>query len=97
MDLEHEKRLTEVEARSKSNAHRLDDVEKKQDDLTELVGTVKVLALKEAQVEADVKEMKDDVKSLINKPAKRWDGLVDKIILIVATAVITFALSKIGL
>ena len=97
MDLEHEKRLTEVEARSKSNAHRLDDVEKKQDDLTELVGTVKVLATKEAQVEADVKEMKDDVKSLINKPGKRWDGLVDKIILIVATAIITFALSKIGL
>jgi hypothetical protein len=27
MDLEHEKRLTEVEARAKSNSHRLDDVE----------------------------------------------------------------------
>ena len=29
LDMEH--RLTEVEARSKSNAHRLDDVEKRQD------------------------------------------------------------------
>jgi hypothetical protein len=27
MDNEHEKRLTQVEARAKSNSHRLDDVE----------------------------------------------------------------------
>jgi hypothetical protein len=27
MDLEHEKRLTEVEARAKSNSHRIDEVE----------------------------------------------------------------------
>ena len=40
MDFEHEKRLTEVEERSKSNSHRLDDVEKRQDDLEELVSTV---------------------------------------------------------
>lgn len=97
MDLEHEKRLTEVEARSKSNAHRLDDVEKKQDDLSELVGTVKVLAIKEQNVENDVKEIKSDVKTLTGKSGKRWDGLIDKIILIVATAIITFFLSKIGL
>ena len=97
MDLEHEKRLTEVEARSRSNAHRLDDVEKKQDDLSELVGTVKVLATKEAQVEADVKEMKDDVKSLINKPAKRWELIVTEGIKILVAVVLGFLLAKFGL
>ena len=39
IDIEH--RLTTVEDRSKSNSHRLDEVEKKQNDLSELVGTVK--------------------------------------------------------
>lgn len=97
MDLEHEKRLTEVEARSKSNAHRLDDVEKRQDSFDKLVISVEKLALKEQNVENDVKEIKTDVKTLTNKSGKRWDGLVDKIILIVATAIITFVLSKIGL
>lgn len=97
MDLEHEKRLTEVEQRSKSNAHRLDEVEKTQKDYSELLGTVKVLAIKEQNVENDVKEIKTDVKTLTSKSGKRWDGLVDKIILIVATAIITFVLSKIGL
>ena len=97
MDLEHEKRLTEVEERSKSNAHRLDEVEEQQKDLNELVSSVKVLALREENVEKDVKEIKTDVKSLTNKPAQRWDSLVDKIIITVAAAVIGFILAKMGL
>ena len=96
MDLAHEKRLTEVEARSKSNAHRLDEVEKAQKDYSELISTVKVLAIKEQNVENDVKEIKTDVKSLTNKSGKRWDGLVDKIILTVAAAIVGFILSRIG-
>lgn len=97
MDLPHEKRLTEVEARSKSNAHRLDAVEKRQDNLDELVGTVKALAVREENMENDVKEIKCDVKSLTEKPGKRWDALVEKVILTVAAAIIGFLLAKIGL
>ena len=97
MDLEHEKRLTEVEARSKSNAHRLEEVEKKQDDLSELVGTVKVLATREEQVESDVKEIKNDVKTLTSKPGKKWESLVSQIITLVVAAVVGFILAKIGL
>lgn len=97
MDLEHEKRLTEVEARSKSNAHRLEEVERRQDNLDKLVVSVEKLAIKEQNVENDVKEIKTDVKTLTSKSGKRWDGLVDKIILIIATALVTFVLSKIGL
>ena len=97
MDLEHERRLTEVEERSKSNSHRLDDVEKRQDNLDELVGTVKALAVREENVEIDVKEIKTDVKTLTNKSAKRWDGLVDKIILTIAAAIVGFILAKFGL
>lgn len=97
MDLEHEKRLTEVEERAKSNSHRLDEIEKRQDNLDDLVSTVKVLAVREENVENDVKEIKSDVKSLTNKPAQRWDSLVDKIIITIAAAVIGFILAKIGL
>lgn len=97
MDLAHEKRLTEVEARSKSNAHRLDDVEKKQNDLSELVGTVKVLATKEENIENDIKEMKDDVKEIKSQPAKRWESLVTQLITLVVAAVVGFVLAKIGL
>lgn len=97
MDMEHERRLTEVETRSKSNSHRLDEVEKRQDNLDELVSTVKVLAIREENVETDVKEIKSDVKALTTKPAKRWDSLMDKIIMTVAAAIVGFFLAKFGL
>lgn len=97
MDLDHERRLTEVESRSKSNMKRLDEVEKRQNNLDDLVGTVKVLYEKEERVESDVSEIKNDVKEIKEKPGKRWDGLVDKIILTIAAAVIGFVLAKLGL
>ena len=97
MDMEIEHRLTAVEDRASSNTKRLDDVEKRQDSLDELVSTVKVLAVREEAVENDVKEVKVDVKTLITTPAKRWNGLVDKIVWAICAAVIAFLLAKIGL
>ena len=72
-------------------------MEKRQDNLDELVGTVKVLAVREENVENDVKEIKSDVKSLTNKPAQRWDSLMDKIILTIAAAIVGFILAKLGI
>lgn len=97
MDFEHERRLTEVEERSKSNTKRIDELKERQDNLDELVGTVKALAVREENVESDVKEIKKDVKSLTGKSGARWDGLVDKIVWAVAAALIAFILSRIGL
>ena len=94
-NIEH--RLTEVEERSKSNKHRLDEVEKRQDNLDKLVATVEVLAVKESNVENDVKEIKNDVKTLTSKPAQRWEQLITQIIAIIVAAVAGFILAKFGL
>lgn len=94
-DIEH--RLTEVEARSKSNVHRLDDLERRQDNLDDLVSTVKVLAVREEAVENDVREIKNDVKSLTSRSGQKWDNLIDRIVWAVAAAVIGFILAQIGL
>ena len=96
MDLVHEERLTKVEERSKSNAHRLDELEKRQDNLDKLVSTVEVLAVREKNVEDDVKEIKNDVKSLTSKSGERWDTLMDKILWAIVAAVVTYMLAKIG-
>ena len=97
MEREIEHRLTEVEERSKSNTHRLDEVEKRQDNLDKLATSVSLLAEREERVEIDVKEIKSDVKSLAEKPGKRYDSLVDKVVWAVAAAVIAFLLGRIGL
>ena len=97
MELNFEHRLTAVEDRSKSNSKRLDEVERRQDNLDKLATSVEVLATKEASVEQDVKEIKTDVKALASKPGKRWDGLMDKLILIAATAFVTWLFTKAGI
>lgn len=97
MEIQNEHRLTEVEARSKSNSRRLDAVEERQGNLEDLVGTVKVLADREARVETDVQEIKTDVKSLKDKPGKKWDGFWDKVLWAVVAAVIAFLLGRVGL
>ena len=76
--------------------HRI-TVEKRQDNLDELVSTVKVLAVREENVESDVKEIKTDVKAIKDIPASRWNSVVEKIICVIAGAVIAFLLSKVGL
>ena len=96
MENEIEHRLTEVEERSKSNTYRLAEVEKRQDNLDDLVSIVKVLAVREENVENDVKEIKSDVKSLTGKPAKRWDNLVNQVISILVAGVVGFILAKLG-
>lgn len=97
MEQNFEHRLTTVEERSKSNQHRLDEVEKRQDNLDDLVSTVKVLALREENVEKDVKEIKSDVKELSSKPAKRWETFVGLLISGIVGAVLGYILRKIGL
>lgn len=97
MEREFEHRLTEVEQRSKSNAHRLDEMKKRQDDQEKLISTVAVLASEQKTIKNDVNEIKSDVKSLASKPAKRWDSLINQIITIIVAAIAGFVLAQIGL
>lgn len=93
-ELEH--RLTEVEDRAKSNTSRLDEVVCRQNHLEELVVSVKTLAIRQERVEADVKEIKKDVKELTGKPGKRWDAIVEKALLTVIGAILLYILAKLG-
>lgn len=97
MDLDHERRLTEVEARSKSNTTRLDEVEKRQGDLDKIVVSVSTLANEQSHIKDDVTEIKGDVKTLTSKPGKRWDSIVEKAIWAFIAAVIAFILARLGL
>lgn len=96
-DVELEHRLTANEKLAGSNRHRLDAVEERQGNLEKLVSAVDVLANRQETVETDVKEIKADVKVLTEKPGKRWDGIVDKLIWAVLAAVLGFVLARIGI
>ncbi len=96
MDLDHERRLTEAEQRSRSNTKRLDVVEKWQADFGDLISTVKVLADREARVEKDVGEIKETVQEIKAKPGKRWETVVEKVIFTAVGAVVAYIFVKLG-
>jgi len=93
-DTEH--RLSTLESELKTAFHRIDEIRNRQTQLDDLVVSVKQLAIREENVEADVKEIKADVKALTAKPAERWNDLVKTIIGIVVAGVVGFLMAKVG-
>lgn len=96
-ELELEHRLSLAEDRTKANSRRLDEVERKQEDITELVRSVSAIAQKQTDMDADMKEIKADVKAIGAKPAKRWENLLEKAMLTVAAALVGWAMVRLGL
>src|SRR5699024_3765410 len=97
-------KLTEVEARSRRNEGRIRDLETGQEALRELATAVKVLAGEQqhqtgqlSAVQRDLQTLDGKVDALERRPARRWDALVEKVILAVATAVVTYFLTRMGL
>jgi tetrahydromethanopterin S-methyltransferase subunit G len=101
-DIEH--RLTEVEQRSKSNAHRIDDLEETTKAINSLATSMQVMVSEQkhqtsamTEIKADVAKLDSKVETIERKPAKRWDSLVNQLITIIVAAVAGFILAKIGL
>ena len=94
MTNEEMKLLTEADARSKSNTHRLNKVEERQDNLDLLVTSVATLATEQEHIKEDVTEIKTDVKHLAGKSGRRWEELIDKAIWAVCGGVLAWLLSR---
>lgn len=91
VEIEH--RLTEVENKTSRNEGRIKKLEAEHETMHNLVTSVSVMADKQVRIESDVKEIKTDLHAIAEKPAKRWDGLIDKVIYGIIGAVITYLLT----
>ena len=82
-----------IESRCKSNTHRINELTEHQVALDRLVTSVEVLATKQETVEGDVKEIKEDVKTITGKAGKRWDRIVDKLLAALVGAFVAWIIS----
>jgi hypothetical protein len=80
VDLEHERRLTEVEARSASNTKRLNKLEESTEAINRLATAVEVMATKQDTVGESVERLEHKVDTMEEKPAERWDKLISSLI-----------------
>lgn len=97
MDNNWEHRMTEVEARSKSNTKRIDKLEEQTEAINRLATSMAVMAEKQDETTHIVSELDNKVTKLEEKPAKRWEKVTETIITIVVSAFVGFVLAKIGL
>ena len=89
------KALSDVNNRSKSNTHRLDKLEQRQDNLDSLVSCVAGMKKDLEYTQGDVKEIKGDVKAMMETPKKRWDTVITVIITAVVSAIVGAGLALI--
>lgn len=86
-------KLVEVDSRSKSNMHRLDKMEERQDNLEQLTNAFAKMETEQGHIKEDVGEIKADVKALAEIPAKRWESIIERIITVVVGAIVGYLLS----
>lgn len=96
--------LAETESRSKSNTHRLDAVEKDQKAISQLASSVAVMANEQAHMRGDiattatdVRAVKASVEALAEEPAQRWKSVVDKVLMVLVGALVSWVLAKLGI
>lgn len=90
-------KIAEIEARSKSNTHRINDLEEDNRALHTLATSVEVLATKQETIEANISEIKTDVKALKAVPGSKWEALVKAAVTAIVGALIGFALAHAGI
>lgn len=89
-------KLQEVTDRAARNEGRIKKLEGEHDVLQKLATSVAVMAEQIKTMNSNVQTLTNKVDRLEEKPGKRWDGLVEKIILTAAAGVVGFILAHFG-
>lgn len=90
-------RLSAVEQRSKSNSHRLEELEKQTEAVNHLATSMAVMAEKVESTGEKVDGLCIDVQEIKQKPGKRWETVVGQVISILIAAVFGYVLARMGL
>lgn len=88
-------KLTEVDSRSKSNTHRINELSGEIEAVNRLARAVEVMATKQDAMSDTLTRLDGRVETLEAKPAKRWGGIVDKLIWLAVSGALGFIAAQI--
>lgn len=87
-------RVVEVAQCAKSNTRRIDQLEEATEALNSLTTSVHVMVSEQKNISKKVDAIDTKVSALEQKPARQWEGMVDKVTNIIIGAVITYLISR---
>ncbi|MCI9233821.1 MAG: hypothetical protein HFH08_04395 [Bacilli bacterium] len=97
MEKNYIEKIVETEQRSKSNTKRLDEHDKKLEELSDVYIALTKVNDKVDNIDNDVNEIKQDIKEIKEKPNKRMDLIWGYIVSAIIGGVIGFILIKLGM
>ncbi|MCI8459911.1 MAG: hypothetical protein HFE81_00810 [Bacilli bacterium] len=97
MDRKDIELIKEIEQRSKSNTKRLDEHDKKIEELSDVYIALTKTNDKVDNIETDVKDIKSDIKEIKDKPGRRLDQIIGYVLSALIGGVIGYILLKLGL
>ena len=89
--------LQKTDDRSIRNEGRIKKLESEHETLQQLATSVAVMAEQMKTMNENVHTLTNKVDELEDKPAKRWEGVVDKAVWAILAAMIAFLLGRLGL
>ena len=99
-----EREMAEIKAKQaaadeqrKTIFQRLDKQDKMIESVHKLATSVEKLAMKQDAMETKLGNLCTDVDEIKSKPAKRWEGIVEKVIFTVVGALVAYVLAQMGI
>lgn len=91
--VEHTEFSKRIEQENDRQNHRIANLESAINQLSELVSSVKVLAVNVENIAEQIKSQGERLKEIEGKPARKWELIVSSLITGIVGAVITYAVT----
>ena len=96
-------KISEIDHRAHSNTRRIEKLELQTEAIQSLATSVEIMVKEQGhqteaieRIEKNVEKLDNKVEVLERKPAKRWEGVVEKIIQAIVSGIIAYILVRIG-
>lgn len=90
----HDEFAKRIEEENTRQNHRISNLENAISQLSELITSVKILAVNVENIANEISEQGIRLKEIEGKPAKRWETVIGCIITAIITATISFLINK---
>lgn len=94
---EYDERQKRIDDENRRQNHRIDRLETMAEQLADMAASIKVMAVSLQGMQAEQKEQGERLKKIEEEPADKWNSLVKTVVTVIATAFITYLLTKGGL
>lgn len=95
--VEYDERQKRIDDENRRQNHRIDKLETMAEQLADMAASIKVMAVSMQGMQAEQKEQGERLKKIEEEPADKWNNLVKTVVTVIATAFITYLLTKGGL